>query len=267
MSVPELFWYQYILIAFVFVWSGFVRAGLGFGGAALSLPFLLLIENQPLFFLPVIAIHLLIFSSITVLSSHLRERGSASNDVAAGDVSTGIDWNYLRYALGVMILPKLIGVFGLITLPAELMSGIIFLIVAVYAVGYIANRPFRSRSRAADLLFLILGGYVSGSSLVGAPLIVAVFSNHVARHQLRDTLFVLWFILVIIKLSAFVYAGVDLQLAQQLWLLPCAAIGHLFGLRLHERMLQAETIGFFRTMGSALLLVSLVGLVKIVAFD
>ncbi|MBT6780618.1 MAG: sulfite exporter TauE/SafE family protein, partial [Porticoccaceae bacterium] len=25
--------YQYILIAIVFIWSGFVRSGLGFGGA------------------------------------------------------------------------------------------------------------------------------------------------------------------------------------------------------------------------------------------
>ena len=66
-----------------------------------------------------------------------------------------------------------------------------------------------------------------------------------------------------IKLGAFVYAGVDLQLAQQLWLLPCAAVGHLFGLRLHERKLQAETASFFRVMGSSLLLVSLIGLVKV----
>ena len=263
--MPDLSNLQLILIALVFVWSGFVRSGLGFGGAALSLPFLLLIENQPLFFLPVIAVHLLIFSSITVLWSHLRERRAGAG--ARGLPGAHIDWRYIRYAMAVMIVPKLIGVFGLITLPPALMSGIIFAIVAVYAVGYIANRPFKSKGRAVDLLFLMLGGYVSGASLVGAPLIVAVFSNHVARHQLRDTLFVLWFMLVTIKLAAFVYAGVDLQLAQQLWLLPCAALGHMLGLKLHERLLQAETVAFFRVMGGALLLVSTIGLVKVVFFD
>lgn len=261
--MPELLWFQYSLIALVFVWSGFVRSGLGFGGAALSLPFLLLIENQPLFFLPIIAVHLLVFSSITVASSHLREHAGAKGAPSG----PRIDWRYLRYALAVMILPKLIGVFGLITLPAALMSGIIFLIVAVYAVGYMLNRPFRSRGKGLDLLFLVLGGYVSGASLVGAPLIVAVFSNHVPRHQLRDTLFVLWFLLVTIKLAAFVYAGVDLQLAQQLWLLPCAALGHVLGLRLHRRLLEAETAAFFRVMGAALLLVSSVGLAKVLLAD
>ncbi len=67
--MAELLWHHYLLIALIFVWSGFVRSGLGFGGAALSLPFLLLIDNNPLIFLPIIAIHLLIFSSSTVLVS------------------------------------------------------------------------------------------------------------------------------------------------------------------------------------------------------
>ncbi|BBI70547.2 hypothetical protein HAALTHF_05350n [Vreelandella aquamarina] len=66
------------------------------------------------------------------------------------------------------------------------------------------------------------GGYVSGTSLIGAPLIVSVFATHVAKEQLRDTMFVLWFILVVIKMVSFVIAGVDLQLIHQLWLLPCA---------------------------------------------
>ena len=43
---------QLVLIGLVFVWSGFVRSGLGFGGAVLALPFLLLIHNDPLLFLP-----------------------------------------------------------------------------------------------------------------------------------------------------------------------------------------------------------------------
>ena len=59
----ELLWWQYALIGIIFVWSGFVRSGLGFGGAVLALPFLLLVLNEPLVFLPIISIHLLVFSS------------------------------------------------------------------------------------------------------------------------------------------------------------------------------------------------------------
>jgi hypothetical protein len=43
-----------------------------------------------------------------------------------------------------------------------------------------------------DKLLLIFGGYVAGTSLTGAPLIVAVFMRHVARQYLRNTLFVLF---------------------------------------------------------------------------
>jgi hypothetical protein len=77
---------------------------------------------------------------------------------------------------------------------------------------------------------------------------------------LRDTLFVLWFILVTIKMASFIYFGVDLQLIHHLWLLPCAAMGHVVGLRFHQRMLQAETGRFFRLLGLVLLTISLIGL-------
>jgi hypothetical protein len=59
----ELTLTQLTLIGLIFVWSGFVRSGLGFGGSVLSLPFFLLVVDDPLLFLPPIAIHLLIFSS------------------------------------------------------------------------------------------------------------------------------------------------------------------------------------------------------------
>ena len=35
--------WQLLATALIFIWSGFVRSGLGFGGAALGLPFLLLV--------------------------------------------------------------------------------------------------------------------------------------------------------------------------------------------------------------------------------
>lgn len=252
----ELEIWQYLLIGLLFIWSGFVRSGLGFGGAVLSLPFLLLVHNEPLVFLPIIAVHLLVFSSLMAFTNHRKLRRGSE----AKGYESSIDWKYLKHSLGMMIIPKLIGVFGLLTLPTELMSSIIFSIVMVYAVGYVLNKPFRSNSKLLDTSFLMLGGYISGTSLIGAPLIVAVYASHVAKHQLRDTLFALWFILVLIKCAAFVWAGVDFQLIHHLWLLPCATLGHFIGLRFHKKIVEAETPIFFRILGAALIIISVIGL-------
>lgn len=258
-GMSQLAPYQLALIALVFVWSGFVRSGLGFGGSVLSLPFLLLIDNRPLIYLPLIAAQLLFFSSTIWLQSLWRQRQAHNSNAA---MESSMDWAYLKKALAIMIVPKLIGVFGLLTLPADVMSKIIFAIVGAYAISYIVNRPFRSENRALDIGLLVLGAYISGTSLIGAPLIMIVFAKNVSKYQLRDTLFALWFILVVIKLAALIYAGVDLQLIHQLWLLPCAAIGHLIGLRFHHYIIHADQKIFFRTLGSALLLISVVGLWK-----
>ncbi|WP_409523062.1 TSUP family transporter [Nitrincola sp. MINF-07-Sa-05] len=257
----DLIWWQYALIGLIFIWSGFVRSGLGFGGAVLALPFLLLILNEPLVFLPIISVHLLIFSSWIALPGFLQSRRQAKESGVRAEGN--IDWQYLVKSLKIMAIPKLIGVFGLLTLPGNIMTIIIFGIILVYAVGYILNKPFRSNNRYLDALFLMLGGYVSGTSLIGAPLIVAVYATHVARHQLRDTLFVLWFILVAIKMTSFLIAGVDLQLIHQLWLLPCAWIGHLIGEHFHRRLVKTETATFFRVLGVMLVIVSLVGITRL----
>jgi uncharacterized membrane protein YfcA len=249
--------WQYLCIALLFVWGGFVRSGLGFGGAVLTLPFLLMVYNAPLVFLPIIAVHLLFFSFITVVQSHLKtDRGS-------GPAGGSVNWSFLRYALPLMIVPKLIGVAGVITLPTDIVSGFIFVMVSVYAVSYILDRPFRSNSRALDAVFLLLGGYVSGTSLIAAPLVVPVAASRMEKYQLRDTLFVLWFVLVAVKLVAFMWSGVDLQWRHHLWLLPCAAVGHLLGLRFHDYTLRADTKVFFRVLGCGLLAVSIAGLWRI----
>lgn len=251
-----LAWYQYAFIGLIFVWSGFVRTGIGFGGAVLALPFLLLVVNDPVIFLPLIAVHLLLASTHIMWRSHHRQN-------LAGDVTvtqTSIDWVYLRHSLKIMIIPKLIGVVGLLTLSPKLMSAIILIIVMSYSVGYILNRPIRPKSKAVEKFFLMLGGYVSGTSLTGAPLIVPIYASNVQKHQLRDTLFVLWFILTSIKLASFVLAGVDLQLIHHLWLLPCSMIGHVLGDKLHERVVAAESPTFFRYLGATLIIVSLAGL-------
>lgn len=240
----------------LFAWSGFVRSGLGFGGALLSLPFLLMIRNEPLLFLPIVSVHLLFFSSLTVWQAHRK-------DAARGQSVTTVNWTFLRYALPLMLVPKLIGLAGVISLPGSLVSGFIFVTVSVYGLSYLLGRPFRSTSRGLDVFFLMLGGYVSGVSLIAAPLVVPVAASRVPREQLRDTLFVLWFVLVSLKLLAFVITGVDLQWLYTLWLLPCAAIGHVLGLRFHAYSLGADTKVFFRYVGGALLMVSLAGLLRL----
>ncbi len=66
-------WMQIILTGLIFVWSGFVRSGLGFGGALFTLPFLLLIHDDPLFFLPIISLHLLFFAGLTVVQAERKK--------------------------------------------------------------------------------------------------------------------------------------------------------------------------------------------------
>lgn len=248
-----LLWYEYAAIALIFVWSGFVRSGLGFGGAVLALPFLLLVVNDPVVFLPIIAVQLVLFSSLIMWQS-TRDRSP--------DQAPSIHWPYLKRMLGIMMVPKLAGVIGLLTLPPVIMSSLIFVIVLAYAIGYIINRPFAVTHRWQEVGLLATGAYISGTSLTGAPLIVPVVAAKVAKHQLRNTLFVLWWILTVIKLISFVIAGVDLQLIHHLWLLPCALLGHVLGQRTHDYLVRQETPTFFRVLGVALVVVSLTGLTQ-----
>jgi uncharacterized protein len=255
--MEELTNIQLAFVLLIFVWSGFVRTGLGFGGAMMSLPLLLLVDDRPLVYLPIIAIHLLIFSTLTVWQNNRKSLGQSIERPST------VDWAYLKKSMKIMIIPELVGVAGLLTIPANIMSIIIFSIISVYSVSYILNKPFKSSHPITDGIFLALGAYISGTSLIGAPLIMSVYLVHVAREKLRDTLFVLWFILVSIKMCAFLIAGVDLQLEAHLWLLPATAIGHYFGLKFHTRLLQADPVVFYRVIGSALLLVSAFGLISL----
>ncbi len=59
---------QLIAIGIIFIWIGFVRTGLGFGGAAFGLPLLLLVHENTLYFLPIIGTYLLFFTSLTLSS-------------------------------------------------------------------------------------------------------------------------------------------------------------------------------------------------------
>ncbi|MBU1190330.1 MAG: TSUP family transporter [Gammaproteobacteria bacterium] len=231
-----------LLIALIFLWTGFVRTGLGFGGAALGLPLMLFIDNQPLLWLPMIGFHLLFFSGLT-----LRTR------------LNNVDWGYLKRSSYYIIPAALIGVFGLLNLPNHWLLLFIYSITLFYAFIWVMNWSIHSHHSGVDKLLLILGGYVAGTSLTGAPLMVAVYMRNVSKDQLRNTLFVLWFILVAIKMSTFAAVGVDLHLLTALALLPVAAIGHVLGLKAHDAILRNDQY-FKRWIGAGLILVSSLGL-------
>jgi uncharacterized membrane protein YfcA len=238
--------WQLCMIGLIFIWTGFVRSGLGFGGAALGLPLMLLVVPEPLFFLPVIGTHLLFFSAITLVSRF-----------------DNVAWRPIMTALAVMFLPMVAGILGLLQMPGQAMSVLVFSVTLFYGVTYLINWKITSRNRIVDTLLLILGGYVSGASLIGAPLVVAVLTHQVAARSLRDSLLMLWFILVCIKMSAFVVAEVELHLKFALTLIPVAAIGHFIGLRVHDAIIQSGGNTLKRLVGAVMVLVSLAGLVQL----
>ena len=233
------------LIALIFIWTGFVRSGLGFGGAALGLPLMLFIYNQPVFWLPIIGLHLLFFTSLT-----LRSRFN------------NVDWAYLKKSSIYIIPPALVGVFGLITLPNTWLVIFIYSVTLFYATIWFLNMNIKSNNEWLDKFLLTLGGYVAGTSLTGAPLMVAVYMRNVTAAQLRNTLFVLWFILVTIKMSTFKVMGIDIHVITALYLLPIAAIGHVIGLKSHELILKNDQ-QFKRIIGAVLIIISVLGLIQV----
>jgi uncharacterized membrane protein YfcA len=238
---------QILLICLLFIWAGFVRTGLGFGGAALGLPLMLFIHNDPRLWLPIISTHLLFFSGLT-----LRTR------------LHNVDWRYLRQSSIYIIPPAILGVFGLVNLPILWLNLFIYGVTLFYGLVWLFNKTIESRQDWVDKFLLILGGYVAGTSLTGAPLMVAVYMRHVSKQRLRDTLFVLWFVLVSIKMTTFVVLSVDLHFIQALMLLPIAAIGHVMGLKAHQAITRNELL-FKRWVGGGLVIVSALGLWSLLA--
>ena len=238
---------QALLIGILFIWAGFVRTGLGFGGAALGLPLMLFIHNDPRLWLPIISTHLLFFSGLT-----LRTR------------LHNVDWRYLRQSSIYIIPPAILGVFGLVNLPILWLNLFIYGVTLFYGLVWLFNKAIESRQDWVDKFLLILGGYVAGTSLTGAPLMVAVYMRHVSKERLRDTLFVLWFVLVSIKMTTFVVLSVDLHFIQALMLVPIAAIGHVMGLKAHQAITRNELL-FKRWVGGGLVIVSALGLWNLLA--
>jgi len=236
---------EIVIISLIFVWIGFVRTGLGFGGAVLGLPLLMVVGGSPIDWLPIIGIHLLFFSGIALVNS-----------------LNAVDWDYLKKSLPWILPAKVIGVIGLISLPPTVMTLIVYSITSFYALTWIMNYKIASREGWLSRLLLILGGYISGTSLNGAPLLVAVYMQNINVKRLRNTLFVLWFVLVTIKMSAFLIVDVYINWQFSLMLIPVAGLGHFVGLKVHDRIIENDT-QFKRWMGSVLILVCIVGLTKV----
>ena len=236
---------EIVIIALIFTWIGFVRTGLGFGGAVIGLPILMLVGGSPIDWLPIIGIHLLFFSSIT-LSNSLKQ----------------VDWSYLKKSIPWILPAKIVGVIGLLSLPPIVMTVIVYSITSFYAITWILNSQIASEKNWVNRLLLILAGYISGTSLNGGALLVAIYTQNIEIKKLRNTLFVLWFLLVSIKMAAFLLAGVYIDWQFSLLLIPVAGLGHYIGLKVHDQIIENDT-KFKRWMGSSLLLVCIIGLLKV----
>ena len=241
--MPVLSPAEWVFVALIFVWSGLVRSGLGFGGAALALPLMLLIVDNPVFWLPMLATHLLIFSLITIY-----------------DKLDQIDWGYLKKSFPILIVPKILGVLGLLNLPTEVLVFMIYGFTLFYGITYLLNKSFASSNRFLDAFLLMLGGYASGVSLMGAPLMSAVYARHVALESLRTTLFFLWVVLVAIKMSTFVIFDVDLQFRYAMYALPAVALGHWIGLKLHNQLIANGGERYKRMLGLVLVIICSYGI-------
>ena len=241
--------YSVVILAFAFWWSGFVRAGLGFGGAGLMYPIALLAVDSVIFLVPIVCIQLLVFSCTTLLRDHQL-----------------INWRVAASLFGATLPAVLVGVFGLIQLPQLTVLLILYGIIAAYALSYIFNFRVRSPSKWIEVPSLLVGGYASGIALAGAPVIAAVGIRYLEKEEVRATLFVVWVLTATIKLSTLYSFDIDLQLRHQLWLLPMAFAGHLMGMRLHDRLLEMQSFVFYRWMGIGLLSLSLIGLSRHLLF-
>ena len=142
------------------------------------------------------------------------------------------------------------------------MTVIVYSITSFYAITWILNSQIASEKNWVNRLLLILAGYISGTSLNGGALLVAIYTQNIEVKKLRNTLFVLWFLLVSIKMAAFLMAGVYIDWQFSLLLIPVAGLGHYIGLKVHDQIIENDT-KFKRWMGSSLLLVCIIGLLKV----
>lgn len=241
----ELSILQIFFTCLIFAWAGFVRSGLGFGGAVLGLPFMLLVAGSPIDWLPLVGLHLLFFSGIHIVG-----------------ILNSVDWLYLRKSL-IWIMPgKMLGVVGLLSISPEIITYIVYLITICYAFIWFFDLNITPKNKWLEKFLLFVAGYLSGTSLSAGALIVSIYLNNVSKERFRNTLFILWFILVAIKMSAFAIADVLIDWRFALFLLPYAAIGHYIGLKAHNKMIaQYDSFKYYMAIG--LFFVCLLGILNL----
>jgi len=142
------------------------------------------------------------------------------------------------------------------------MTVVVYSITSFYAVTWIINKNIASKKNWVNRLLLIMGGYISGNSLMGGALLVAVYAANIEVTKLRNTLFVLWFIIVSIKMAAFLFVDIYIDWKFSLMLIPVAGLGHIIGLKAHDQLIKNDT-KFKRWIGGALLLVCIIGLTRV----
>lgn len=234
-----------IVLLISFWWSGFVRAGLGFGGAGLMYPIAFLVVDSVIFIVPIVGVHLLIFTGITLAKGGYKK----------------VDWPTVGKLLLVCLPAKIIGVFGLLQMPDFWLLMSVYAILIFYSISYILNIKMKP-SGWVNVPILLFGAYMSGLTLAGAPLIAAVALQYLRKEQARESMYVIWIVMVVIKMSTLIYYDVDLQLEYHLWLLPVAFVGNYMGSKMHDRLQEMQGEVFYRWMGIALLTLSLTGLAK-----
>jgi len=223
-----------------------VRTGIGFGGGALALPLMLFILPNPIILLPIIAWHFMFFSILTLFT----HKG-------------GVDWRYLFYSQLFIAIPALLGIFGLINLSPKILTIIVYIITLTYGISYLFRLKLAGGNKVSDALLLIVGGYVSGTSMTGAPVLAAVYSRNIALDKLRNTLFVSFLMIVMVKMITFKLSGVEMQIRYALLLLPITAIGHITGHYVHDWIVKNDADLFMRFIGLALTVITVLGLFRI----
>jgi hypothetical protein len=66
--------------------------------------------------------------------------------------------------------------------------------------------------------------------------------------------------LVCAELSVLASAGLIFWWSAHVWLLPCAAVGHMIGLKMHDQLIANEHGVFKQVIGAVLIAVCLMGL-------
>lgn len=237
--------FSIVVLLIAFTWSGVVRSGLGFGGAGLMYPIAFLAVDSVVFIVPIVGVQLLIFSGITLALGGYKK----------------VDWKTTLKLMLVIMPMYLVGVFGLLNFSEFWLLMLVYLFMLLYSLAYIVDYQIKP-SVWLNLPLILLGAYMGGLSLSGAPLVAAVALQYLHRSQARESMFVLWFVMVAIKLATLNHFQIDLQLEHQLWLLPAATIGHFLGLKLHTKLMNINQTLFYRWIGVALFGLSLIGLVR-----